>query len=109
MATQNDYRPFMPLLMLAAAVAIWFGFTTMQLIQERDELRVAGENQLSRIENAQRLRANVQSLNAQLQALRDRGNRNAIEILEQLEKQGIDLSRLVGGNAATAAPQPPTE
>lgn len=106
MEQQNAYRPFMPMLMLAAAVAVWFGFTTMQLIQDRDELRVAGENQQALIEQSQQLRSKVKVLADKLDALRAQGNRNAADILGQLEKQGINLGQLSGTTKADETPLP---
>ena len=92
MEQQNQYRLFMPMLMLAAAVAVWLGFTTMQLIQERDDLRVAGENQQLMVEQSQKLRLKAQELGKELVALSQRGNKTAADIVAQMEKQGIKLA-----------------
>ena len=105
MEQQNQYRLFMPMLMLAAAVAIWLGFTTMQLIQDRDDLRVAGENQQLMVEQSQKLRLKAKELGDQLLTLRDRGNKTAADIIAQMEKQGIKMS-LKDGSPEQAAPQP---
>jgi hypothetical protein len=104
MEQQNQYRLFMPMLMLAAAVAVWLGFTTMQLIQDRDDLRVAGENQQLMVEQSQKLRLKAKALGEQLVALGDRGNKTAADIVAQMEKQGIKLTP-----AATVEPATPEE
>ena len=92
METQNQYRLFMPMLMLAAAVAVWLGFTTMQLIQDRDDLRVAGEKQQLMVEQSQKLRLKAKALGDELLALRDRGNKTATDIIAQMEQQGIKMT-----------------
>ena len=105
MEQQNQYRLFMPMLMLAAAVTVWLGFTTMQLIQDRDDLRVAGENQQLMVEQSQKLRLKAKELGDQLLTLRDRGNKTAADIIAQMEKQGIKMS-LKGKAPEQAAPEP---
>jgi len=104
MEQQHQYRLFMPMLMLAAAVAVWLGFTTMQLIQDRDDLRVAGENQQLMVEQSQKLRLKAKELGEQLVALRDRGNQAATDIVAQMEKQGIKLAPAAA--VEPSAPEP---
>ena len=108
MEQQNQYRLFMPMLMLAAAVTVWLGFTTMQLIQDRDDLRVAGENQQLMVEQSQKLRIKAKELGDGLLALRDRGNKTAADIIAQMEKQGIKMTAK-GAAPEQVTPAPDSE
>ena len=109
MQQNTVYRPFVPLLMLAAAVAVWLGFSTMQLMQERDDLRAAGEKQQLLVDRSNKLRTQMADIGKELLKLRDQGNSGATEILRQLEKSNIKLDHRVTDAPATAdgAPPPP--
>ena len=91
MQENTVYRPFVPLLMLAASVAVWMGYSTMQLMQQRDALRAAGEKQQLLVDQSTKLRTQLGSIGQQLVLLRDQGNPAATDILGQLEKAGIKL------------------
>ena len=95
MQENTVYRPFVPLLMLAASVAIWMGFSTMQLMQQRETLQAAGEKQQLLVDQSTKLRTQLSSIGQQLVVLRDQGNPAATDILAQLEKAGIKLDSKV--------------
>ena len=93
MSKQKNYRAFVPLMLLAAAVTSWLGYATMQLMQEREDLRLNGEKQQPVIEQAGKIRAQVQTISEGLQTLSEQGNDNAAETLRRLEAMGIRLRR----------------
>ena len=95
MQQNTVYRPFVPFLMLAISVAIWLGFSTMQLMQERDDLRAAGEKQQLLVEKSNKLRLQMGAIGDELKKLGDQGNPGASEILRQLEKSNIKLDHRV--------------
>lgn len=107
MQQNTVYRPFVPLLMLAAAVAVWLGFSTMQLMQERDDLRAAGEKQQLLVDRSNKLRTQMADIGEELLKLRDQGNSGATEILRQLEKSNIKLDHRVTDAPTTADGAPP--
>ena len=109
MQQNTVYRPFVPFLMLAVSVAVWLGFSTMQLMQERDDLRAAGEKQQLLVEKSNKLRLQMGAIGDELLKLRDQGNPGATEILSQLEKSNIKLDhRITDGTASTdSAPAAP--
>jgi len=91
MQKDTVYRPFVPMLMLAASVAVWMGFSTMQLMQQRDALQAAGEKQQILVDKSTKLRTQLGNIGEQLVKLRDQGNPGATDILAQLQKAGIKL------------------
>ena len=99
MQENTVYRPFVPLLMLAASVAVWMGFSTMQLMDQREALQTAGEKQQPIIDKATKMRSQLGSIGEQLASLRDQGNPGAIDILDQLQKAGIKLNRKTNATA----------
>jgi len=108
MEQNTVYRPFIPMLMLAAAVVVWLGFATMQLMQERDDLQSAGEKQQTLVDQSTKLRSQLGTIAEKLTQLREQGNPGAREILTQLEKSGIKLDRKVntGSGEQDSPPQP---
>jgi len=106
MQENTVYRPFVPMLMLAAAVAVWMGFSTMQLMQERDTLRVTGEKQQILVDQSTKLREQLGKIGEQLNTLREQGNPGAIEIMAQLEKAGVKVTPNANANPEGAVIPP---
>ena len=103
MQQNTVYRPFVPLMMLAAALVIWLGFSTMQLMQDRDDLRLAGEKQQTLVDQSSKLRAQLSAIGNSLIDLREQGNPNATEIMNQLEKSGFKMPSTVPASASASA------
>ena len=91
MEQNTTYRPFVPMLMLAVSVAVWMGFSTMQLMQERDALQATGEKQQMLVDQSTKVRKQLGAIGEQLAKLHQQGNRGATEIVEQMEKNGIKM------------------
>lgn len=90
------------LLLLIIALLAWFGFQTMQLVNERNSLKTLHSNQEQTIINSQKMRTQLDAIAAGTKRLADQGNANAQMVVQQLAKNGININP----NAqATAAPK----
>jgi F0F1-type ATP synthase membrane subunit b/b' len=93
--------PFVPMLLLAGAVLILLVFQTTQLYRDRDSLRELKESQEKPLEEAQRLRQQLDGVAADTARLAEKGNANAKLVVEELRKRGITI------NPNAAADNPP--
>ncbi len=84
--------PFVPLLLLACAFAVWTIFQTVQLSRERDALNTTRTGQDATIEQAQKMRAQLDSIARGTAQLAQQGNPNASLIIEELRKRGITVN-----------------
>lgn len=90
---------FLPLLLLALALVVWFGFQALQLNSERSQLASLRSSQDTTFQNAQKMRAQLDSLAAGTQQLASAGNRNAQTVVQALQQRGITIN-----SGAKAAP-----
>ena len=84
--------PFVPLLVLALAVAGWSGFQTIQLLKERDAMRATMAAQDKTIQDAKKLRDALDNIARETALLADQGNQNAKLIVEELKKRGVTIN-----------------
>jgi hypothetical protein len=96
------YSPFLPLALLALAVVAWFGYQTMQLQGERSAQQKSLQDQEQVVQNATKMRAQLDALAAETQRLADQGNPNAKLLVDELRKRGITINP----NAAKPASSP---
>lgn len=96
---------FIPQVLFAAGLVIWAGFQTTVLIQEKRNLSMLRENQESTVQQATKLRAQLDSIAAKTQVLAAKGNSGAAMIVAELKKRGItiNLNAKPTGAAAPAA------
>lgn len=87
-----EHSIFMPLLLLASALVLWFGFQTVQLVSERSELVVIKGNQSAQVDAAAKIRVALDSLAASTQRLANSGNANAQLIVQELAKRGVTIN-----------------
>jgi hypothetical protein len=83
------YGPFLPMLILAVAVAGWFGFQTVQLWKEHDLLVATITSQEKLFADSQKVRDSLDSLARQIGALADSGNASARLVVDELKRRGI--------------------
>ncbi|WP_291989334.1 hypothetical protein [Candidatus Accumulibacter sp. ACC007] len=83
---------FLPVLLIALALVVWFGFQASQLNQERAQLASLRSNQDSTYTNAQKMRAQLDSLAAGTQKLASAGNKNAQTVVNALQQRGITIN-----------------
>ena len=87
----QPHSPFLPLLLLALAVLVTLAFQCFVLISERETLTAAAERQNEPIEQAQRVRTQLQNLLGGAARLAGQGNDNAAELLAELKNRGINI------------------
>lgn len=92
MSEEKQNSPFVPLLLLAIAVLVWFGFQTIQLVQERSALATLNGSQEATYRNAQKMRGQLDALAAGTQKLANAGNRNAQSVVGALQQRGITIN-----------------
>lgn len=95
-----QYGPFAPLLIGLIALAVWFGFQTVQLTKDRETLANARNQQAQVHGNAQKLRSQLDTLAAETAKLAAAGNSNAAIIVNALKQRGITID-------PSKAPAPP--
>jgi len=89
----NDRRsPFIPLLLLTVALLSWATFQAVQLARERRDLRVAYTNQEQPMQQAAKMRAQLDGIARSMAELAAKGNVNAGTIVQELAKRGITIN-----------------
>ena len=88
----------LPLILTMVSILIWFGFQTVQLLVERNNLATVKANFESAMQESQKMQAQLQSLIGKTAELAQQGNLAAKAAVEELEKRGIPIK------GATAQP-----
>jgi hypothetical protein len=99
---------FFPVLLLSATYLAWTVFQTTQLLREREALRSVHTTQEKQIEESKKLRASLDKLARETQLLANRGNRNALLIVDELRKRGITINPDASAAPPSPAPANPT-
>lgn len=89
---QRLASPFLPMLVLALALAGWFLFQSVQLMHERAAMREAIANQEKQMQESKKLRDSLDTIPKGTAALADAGNPNARLIVDELKKRGITIT-----------------
>ena len=89
-ASENQ-SVFVPMMLFASALVLWFGFQTFQLSSERRELANIRANQEDQVVAAAKIRTSLDSLAASTQRLANSGNANAQLIVTELQKRGVTI------------------
>ena len=92
MTDNTQHSIFLPALLTALAVVVWFGFQTTQLVKERGNLATLKENQTATHQNAEKMRGQLDAIAAGAQRLADAGNPNAQAIVNALRQRGITIN-----------------
>lgn len=92
MNEQNNHSLFAPILLIALAVLVWSGFQSAQLFEERSNLANLRASQNVTYQNAQKMRAQLDSLAAGTQKLAIAGNKNAQAVVNALQQRGITIN-----------------
>ncbi|MBC8087591.1 MAG: hypothetical protein H7Z40_10005 [Phycisphaerae bacterium] len=91
-APKAEHSVFIPALLLASALVLWFAFQTLQLSSERAQLAAIKGNQATQVEAAAKIRVALDSLAASTQRLANSGNANAQLIVQELQKRGVTIN-----------------
>lgn len=84
--------PFVPLLVLALAFAGWAVFQTVMLIREANTLTALRTGQDQQMQNAAKLRQELDSVARDTAKLADNGNVSAKLIVDELRRRGITIN-----------------
>ncbi|MDQ2697118.1 MAG: hypothetical protein M3Z21_17410 [Pseudomonadota bacterium] len=97
-APPQPYSPFLPLALLGSALLLLVGFQTVQLAGERATLREILERQTAPLQEAQKLRAQLDSIAGKTAELAAAGNPNARRLLDELSRRGITIAPPTAGD-----------
>jgi len=81
----------LPLALTMIALLIWFGFQTVALVFERNQLSAVKSNFEAGMQEAQKMQAQLQTLITKTAELASKGNANAKLALEELQKRGMPV------------------
>jgi hypothetical protein len=88
----GGFPPFqIPLTILAVALFLMVGFQTIQLIRERDNLAEARGTQQPAVQQALKMRQQLEALAGKTAQLAAEGDAGARAIVEDLRRQGITV------------------
>jgi hypothetical protein len=82
----------LPLIMILAALTIYFGFGTLQGLTEKANLSAAKSNQSAAIQEAQKVQARFKVLVSKTSELADQGHAGAKLVMEELLQRGVGAS-----------------
>jgi hypothetical protein len=94
--------PWLAVTLLTIALVAWFGFQTYQLVRERAGLQAARASQEPTIEQAQKLRTQLDAISKKTLELAKQGNAGATLIVEELARRGVTINP-----SSPAGPAPP--
>ncbi len=83
--------PFLPLLLVGAAVTLGAGLQTVQLLEDAGTLSEQHAAQEPRMETAKKLRNQLEGISGGLAKLAAQGNANAKKLVEELKSRGITV------------------
>jgi len=91
-ASSTEQGQWVAQLLLSLAVLVWFAYQTITLVSERSTLQQTFAQQEPVLQNASKMRAQLDALAAATQKLADGGNTNATLIVEELKKRGVSIN-----------------
>jgi hypothetical protein len=83
---------FLPLCLFAVALVGWFGFQTVQLVNERSLLKQTHASQEAQVQQSAKLRTALDALAADTARLAEGGNANAKILVDELRKRNITIN-----------------
>ncbi len=84
-------NPFLPVLLLAAALVLLVGSQTAGVLAERFNLNRAWDGQAEAFDQSKRLRRQLDGIATETARLARRGNQNAAKVVAELSKLGITI------------------
>jgi len=88
-AERPGLRPAVIITMVS--LLIWFGFQTVALVLERNNLIAVNSNFEAGMRQAEKMRAQLETLITKTAELASKGNASAKAAIEELEKRGMPL------------------
>jgi cell division protein FtsL len=93
-----------PFIITLAALTVYFGFQTVQLISERGNLGQVKSSQEAAIQEAQKVQTQFRNLVTKTGQLADQGHAGAKMVMEELQKQGVGFASPPAAPEAKAPP-----
>jgi len=107
-ASSGDRRsPWPALTLVVLAVLAWFAFQTAQLVRERASLQAVRASQDATLVQAEKLRAQLDSIASKTLELAQHGNPNAALIVQELARRGVSINPSAVPARADSAPAAP--
>lgn len=85
--------PFYPILILMAAILVWGGFQFSNMYKVRSQLKQQYTAQEPIMNNAEKMRAQLDGMALDIAKLAQGGNSNAQIIVSELNKRGITINQ----------------
>ncbi len=85
-------RPFVPMILMALTLVLMIGFQTFQALEDRWELKDRFAQQESTLQEANKVRGQLDSIAKQTYQLSINGNKNAAKIVVQMKKAGLTFN-----------------
>jgi hypothetical protein len=86
---QEKANSNLPFILTLAALIIYFGFQTVQLLSERSNMTLVKSNQEAAIQEVQKVQAQFKNLVGKTSELADQGHAGAKMVMEELLKRGV--------------------
>ena len=102
-ASVGARSPFIPVLLLAVALLGMLTFQTIQIYRDGDSLQELKVSQEQPLEEARRLRTQLDGVAADTARLSEQGNPNAQRVVDELRKRGVTI------NPNATVTKPPAE
>jgi|SRR6185503_2874080 len=100
---QERPSPWLAVTLMTIAMVTWFAFQTYQLVRERGVLQSVKVAQEPTIEQAKKLRTQLEAISKKTLELAQQGNAGASLIVEELARRGVTINPNL---PATPAPAP---
>ena len=97
----------LPFIITLAALTIYFGFQTAQLLSERGNLAQVKSNQEAAIQEAQKVQTQFRNLVTKTSQLAAQGHAGAKMVMEELQKRGVGFASEPATPETTAPPSKP--
>ena len=97
----------LPFIITIAALTVYFGFQTVQLISERGNLGQVKSSQEAAIQEAQKVQTQFRNLVTKTGQLADQGHAGAKMVMEELQKQGVGFASTQAAPETKVSPGKP--
>jgi hypothetical protein len=82
----------LPLVITLIALLVFFGFETLQLFSERNNLRLVKGNQEGAIQESQKIQQQFKMILTKTSELADKGHAGAKLVVDELQKRGLEFT-----------------
>lgn len=96
----------LPFILTLAALLIYFGFQTLQLLTERGNLGMVKSSQEAAIQEAQKLQAQFKAIVGKVGELADQGHAGAKMVMEELFSRGSPPPQSSAPSQTESKPKP---